>query len=256
MPETGWTLAGTDLRRVGYNIDSVSGWDGFPGFKGAPTEYGYRHGNRFDSRGFYRSRLLPLALRIFPVAPDGTTTYPGNPGRHIQENVDQLLGLLHSLGDITVSRAMPDGTTREIQGRAIQAVPIRGGQGAIDRNMGVLLECGYPFWQETTQQSVSNELTTFNAVNNGNAPINNMVITFNTPGRLTHDASGDYLETITDNNVVIDVGPRTVKIGSAFADNRLNDYNAAWFMQMEPGTNGFTVSGGGDVSMTWYHSWL
>lgn len=256
MAETGWTLQGTDLRRVGYNIDSVDGWDSFPGMRAQATEYSYQHGSRFDQRGFYKSRLLGLKMKAFPFAADGSVTYPTNPARHIQENVDLILGLLHSLGDLEVVRAMPDGTTRRIWGRAIQAVPITKAEGPFGRNLGLLLECGYPFWRQDGQQSSGSQTASFSQTNDGNAPINNMVITFNLPGRLTHTDSGDYLETVTDNNVVIDVGARTVKIGSTFVDNRLNDYNAPWFMQMEPGLNNFQVSGGGDVSMTWYHSWL
>lgn len=254
MADTGWVLNALDLRRIGYDISSVTGWDSFPGVRLQTSEYAYQHGNRFDQRGFYKTRLLGLQMTIVPYDPDGSQTY-SNLSQHIQENVDAILGALHSLGNITISRTMPDTTVRNIEGRAIQAVPITDGPGVLGRNLGLLMECGYPFWRESGQQSVSGETGAFIATNDGNAPINNMVVTFNSPGRLTHDDSGDYIETDTDNSIVVDVGPRTVKLGSTFKDNRFG-YNAGWFLQMEPGDNDFTVSGGGDVDMTWYHSWL
>lgn len=255
MAQTGWDIAGTDLRRVGYNIDSVAGWDAFPGQRAASFQYGYRHGEVFDQRGFYNARLLPLRIGIVPAAPDGSHDYATtSPEEYVQDNIDDVLGLLHSLGDLTVTRTMPDASVRTIQGRVINAVPVEKGVGKIGRILNVLLRCGYPFWEQTGQQSQLGQTGAFSAANDGNAPINNMVVVFNVAGTLTHDASGDWIS-CTEAGVTVDVGARTVKNGAVFKDSTF-DYRDAWWLQMEPGSNGFTVSGGGDIDLTWYHSWL
>ena len=253
MAETGFTLKGLDLRRVGYNISRVSGWDGLPGVRSAGAEYAFRHGVTFDQRGFYRERNLAIAMFVLPEDPAGGVSLSA--GSHIQANVDDILGACYGLGDLLLSRAMPDGTTRELDVRVTDAIPVDEGPGVFGRAIVLNLRAGYPFWRETGQQSVTGQTTAFNLVNNGNAPINNMVVTFNIAGRLTHDASGDYIE-VTTNGLVCDVGARTVKTGGgAFADNQFTR-NRSYWIQAEPGSDGFTPSGGADVDVTWYHSWL
>ena len=81
-----------------------------------------------------------------------------------------------------------------------------------------------------------------------------MVVVFNAAGTLTHDVSGDFI-TVSEASVVVDVGARTAKNGAVHKDNTLT-VNRAWWLQMEPGANVFNVTGGGNVDLTWYHTWF
>jgi len=252
---TGLTLAGLNLRQVGWDIGSVSGWESWPGKRLQETTYGYRHGSQMDDRGFYRSRNIGIQMAVHPLLPAGGDSSLIDPAEHIQSNVDDLLGALHSVTDsLVLSKAMPDGTTRAIDVYPVASWALAKGVGAVGRKFGILLRAPYPFYEETAQQSQTAETGAFSATNNGNAPIANMVVTFNTLGTLTHDVSGDFI-TVTESGLVVDVGARTVKLAAAHKDNKLS-VNRAWWLQMEPGSNAFTVSGGGDVDLTWYHTWF
>lgn len=256
MP-TGFTLKGINLRQIGWDIGSIEGWDSWPGMKLNGLQPGYSHGSVMDDRGFFQPKILGIQLSIFPWLPASLEQTLATPEHHIADNTDTILGALYGVngGPITLARTMPDATVREIDVRVIQASPLTKGVGAVGRRIGMVLRAPYPFWQETGVQSVTGETGSFDIVNDGNAPINNMIVTFNNIGRLTHDATGDYIQAVTTNGIVADVGARTAKIGSTFYDNRFFR-NRGWWIQAEPGTDGFTCSQGANVDVSWFHHWL
>ncbi len=253
--KTGLDLGGVDLRTLGYEVASVEGWDGWPGMRIGEAHHAYEHGTRFDDRGFFNPRDLGISMVVLPRDPiTGLQTL--DPAEHAQANVDDLLGALYNLNGVTLIRTMPDATVRELFDlRSVSVWPVETGPGSFGRRFNILLHAAYPFWQQTGIQSQAGQTGGFSAVNDGNAPINNMVVTFNTAGRLTHNVSGDYIETDTTASIVVDVGAKTVAIGSTFHDNEFHR-NRAWWLQMEAGSNAFTVTLGGNVDITWFHHWL
>jgi len=254
---TGFVLNGLDLRQVGWDVGSIVGWDGWPGLKLTGLEPGYSHGSVMDVRGFFKPKIMGIRLTLFPWLPTSLEQTLATPEHHIADNLDDVLGAIYGTngGDLVLARTMPDATVREITVRPVQGFPVTKGPGAAGRDLALVLRADYPFWQQTGVQSATGETGAFNIVNNGNAPINNMVVTFNSTGRLTHDVSGDFIETDTTAGIVCDVGARTAKIGSVFHDNHFRR-SVAWWIQAEPGTDGFTVSNGGNVDVTWRHHWL
>lgn len=251
--QTGFTLKGVNLRTQGWDIASVEGWDAWPGQRMGEADYGYNHGSRFDDRGFFMGRDFGVSLHVLPYDP--TTGVQTDPAENAQANLDDVLGLFYSLSGLTLVRTMPDATVRELLDcRAVAAWSVEKGVGTFGRRINAVLRAGYPFWQQTGVVSSGAQSGAFSLTNNGNAPINNMVVVMTTAGRLTHDDSGDYVET-DQNAITIDVGARTAKNGSTFKDNHLAR-NRAWWLQMEPGVNDFTVSGGGNATVTFRHHWL
>jgi len=242
---TGFVLAGLDLRTLAYEITTVGGWDGFPGFKASGVEYAYTHGEDLTGRRFYKARNIDLGVIILPFNADGSQTLA--PLVHIQQNLDALLGALHSTSSpLSLVRTMPDATVRTALVRPIDFVPIEQDVG-ITRSAILTLRMGYPFWHGETSV-VSG--TSFNAVNDGTAPVNDMVVTFTTAGRLTHTPSGDYLES-SDAGAVVNVGTGVITgapTGAVFG-------NTPWWLQLEPGSNAFTTSGG-SKSMSFFHGYM
>lgn len=251
---TEYALSGFDLRNLGWDLSSIAGWDGWPGMRVGESAYGYEHGARFDDRGFFLPRDVGLSMVVLPRDPT-TGAQTLDPAVHAQANLDDVLGAFYALGGATLTRTMPDATVRELFGlRPVSAWPVEPGPGTFGRRVNVLLRAPYPFWQQTGVQTSGAQTGSFALTNSGNAPINNMVVLFTTAGRLTHTGSGDWIE-VTENSITADVGAKTAKNGSTFKDNKFGRLNP-WWLQMEPGVNNFAVSGGGNVTVTYYHHWL
>lgn len=236
---TEFILNGVSLRQAGArDIKTIEGWDKWPGLRSKGWEYAYRHGEVFNSRHYYRAREIMLTMVIL-----GTSL------TDIQANQEAILSLLHTnSGTVPLQKITPSGT-RETEVIALQSFDVSQEHG-ISRKMAMRLKMPYPFWHHVPMKSTSGQTSTFNLTNDGNAPINDMVITFTTAGTLTHDASGDYL-TAADNGLVVNVGKRTAKLAGSHKDSSLS-FNRPWWMQMEPGVNAFTVSGGGNVAIDFY----
>lgn len=248
---TGFTLTGLNLRQVGWDIGTVTGWDGWPGKRLQETVYGYRHGAQMDDRGFYKPRNIALAISVHPFLPAGGSGSI-DPAEHIQSNVDDLLGALHSVTDsLVLSRAMPNDTVRTLDVVPVQSFSLGKGTGPVGRQFGLILRAPYPFWEQTGLNSQNGETGGFTATNLGNAPIGNMVVTFNSAGKLTHNPSGDFIQ-VSESGLIVRMQERTVKSGATHKDNKLT-VNRAWWLQMEPGSNSFTVSGGGNIDLDWFH---
>jgi hypothetical protein len=139
---------------------------------------------------------------------------------------------------------MPDGSTRTAAVRPIDFIPITQEVGVIKSAVAVL-QMGYPFWHGAADSASG---SSFNAINTGNAPVNDMIVTFTTAGRLTR-SGGDYLESTTA-GVVVNVGT-----GEITGDSGAVHGNRPWWLQLEPGTNNFTTTGG-SKSMTWFHGYF
>lgn len=243
MP-TGFLLGSLDLRTLATEITSVNGWDTFPGLRAAGTEYVFRHGEDLDGRRFYRARDIDLNI-VFMLT-DSTGVVTTTPEQHLQANIEALMAALHnSTGSLTLTRTMPNGSTRTAQVRPLEAIPIEDNVG-MTRAMVVTLRMGYPFWHGSAGSYTGGS---GNVVNNGNAPINDMIVTFTTTGRIT-TAAGDYIESAAA-GLVLNVGTGLVTTG----DPADLSTNAPWFIQLEPGTNAITVTGG-NKTINFFHAYF
>lgn len=253
---TGFTLNGLDLRQSGWEIASVAGWDSFPGLRIPNVEYAYRHGSTMGARGFYQPKDIAIQMWVLPLTPAGATVH-SDPAQHIQENVDDLLGALHSTSNsLVLSRAMPDGTTRTIDVYPVSASTVEDGRqqwGPHARGFNMLLTAPYPFWESSVLDSEVAQTTTFNVVNDGNAPINNFSIVFNVAGTLTNTTTGEAI-TVTE-AVTVDLAAKTVKSGATHKDDVIT-VGEAWWMELQPGTNAMSCSGGANVDVSWRDHWF
>ncbi len=250
MAVTGWDIDGTDLRTLAYDIRDTDDWDSFPASKYGVQRHPFRTGFGISDKTFYRERHLNLNMAVFPQNTSGQVTT--SPLEHMQDNIDTLLGLFHSSGLLTITRTLPDGlTTRVIEGKVLNSFQVKQ-LGTFLKRFTVRLDLPYPFWRQGSVKNV-NGTGALVLTNNGNAPIHNAVITFTTAGRLTVNATGDYIESSAA-GVVVDLGAWTVTQGGSPADNLLSDYNRPWFVDFQPGANSLTATG--TVSIDFYDSYL
>lgn len=238
MALTGFTLNGLNLRTVASDIRSPNGWDVFPGMNDLPRGFIFRHGEDLNGRRFYRPRDIDLNLVIL------TGDVGGSPEPTVLEQVEKnmgiLLGALHNtFGTIPLVRTLPSGNTRTAHVRPLSSTPI-GELAGPSRALSLGLSMGYPFWHGASDSASGTPTISPNYV--GNAPSNDMVFTFTTAGRITHDLTGDWIES-DDAGLVVDVGTGEITGGNSGAIHA----NRPWWIQFEPGpagTNDLTVTGG------------
>lgn len=218
---TGFTINGTDIRNLAYNISTVNGWDVWPGKRRARTIVADRHGVWPDPAQMYNDRMFSLDMVVLPQSVTGAVTHPQGAHGHLQDNIDTLLALFHSDSLLDLRRTMPDGTTRQLYAEVIDAFTIAGGP--LVRRFTAILRAPWPFWAElpaeTDTEAVSAASHPYTIAVGGNVPVADPVIRFTataavTNPRLTVDDTGRYLEytgvlAITD-WVEFDLAARTV----------------------------------------------
>lgn len=243
---TGFTLGSLDLRTLAHEIRSANGWDSFPGLKARGVRYAYTHGEDNSGRRFYKARDIDIDMVLMATNSAGAVTT--SPAEHVQDNIDSLLGALHSTsGELLLTRTLPDASTRTADVRPLDFTRVRQ-NGILTRRVVLSLRMGYPLWHGAAD-SVSGA-GPLSPDNTGNAPVNDMVITFTTAGRITDDASGDYVEAATA-GTVLDVGTGEITV------NPSNDISERrpWFLQFEPGVNALTITGG-SKTINWNHGYF
>lgn len=225
---TGWMLGALDLRTLAVNIEQVNGWESFPSLKGGGNEFSYLHGEDLSGRAFYRAKNIDLAMLILATNAAGVVT--STPQQHVDENLATLFGALHSSSAyLTLTKTLYPSTARTIQVRPVDIARVDQKVG-LSRAVLLSLRTGYPFWHGAAFSSSAGSGTT--AFNNlGNAPINDMVITFTGAGRITNNLNGDWVESSAA-GVVLNVGTGEVTTGSPGAINS----NRPWYLQLEPGS--------------------
>ena len=247
MAITGFTLNGLDLRTLATDIGSINGWDSFPGLKASGVQYAFTHGEYIGGRRFYSARDIDITMIIMATDEDGLVTT--TPEEHVQDNIDALMAALHSTsGELALVRTMPDGSTRTAYVRPLDVIRFQESIGPIFRGVNLSLRMGYPFWNGAAlAQTISGSASVTNL---GTAPINNMIVTFTTAGRITVNATGEWIES-ADAGLVLDVKTGIVTSGNSGA----LEASSPWLLQLEPGANALTVTGG-NKSISGFHGYF
>jgi hypothetical protein len=89
----------------------------------------------------------------------------------------------------------------------------------------------------------------------GNAPIAAFQASFSGTGVLTHVQSGATLGITGAGTTVVDVGKRTVLVGSTPAPERL-ERNRPWWMRLPAGVSNTFTRTGADVTLSYRDHWL
>jgi len=244
------------------NIESVEGWDSMPSLRGGPVTIPGQHGGLTHTKLFYNPKPFSMGIVLLGASSAGAVTHTEGAHAHLRENMDIIMGLLrNNAGPITVTRTDPDypgaGTVdHEAVCRVLDVVPFGGYKGGISRFLAVTFMMDKPFFRILPVRDI-NAQTTGNIVTNGNAPIDDMIISFNGMNgvqRLTDDDSSLYLEVNEDTTVtpvIVDVGAKTAKQGAT--DVVLTKNSSEW-MEWPPAdaAHGLTLTGTGSVDLDFY----
>lgn len=218
-------------------------------------EIPYRHGSVGAVQKWYSNFFIPFEVQLYDTESDGVTVSHTN-GRagHIYEHwhaLKQLLGGEDS--ELWIGRDDPDAGLVEIPFEVIVGVTST----APRRRQAIQLKTRWPFWSEEAQRT---SLTDFTLA--GTAPVADavMVITSGTDVKVTHDQTGDFVQidgATPAGGIKIDCGTKlaTYVTGGASADPVVTRSAAYWF-QFWPGSNTFTITGGGSIAISLYEQYL
>ena len=226
-----------------------------PGLRGSDPISQHVHGEVSSPRKFYSAITLSIEMQISGTNAAGAITHGDGEAGHRYENLGTMFRLFAGTQGklVRLRRTSPhQGTVymdmwlidepRPTQNRFMYRVNMR---------------APHPFWVGAAD--TGNTPTTLTVA--GDAPIDDMVIDFTggTDARLTLDATGDYIEIVgalPAGGVRVDVGTQSVtKItGGADYSNALRSLNP-WWLELDPGANAVTLTGGGSVSVDWFTKW-
>jgi len=245
MP-TGFQLGSLDLRTLAHEIVSTNGWDVFPGMKSGGVQYAFQHGEYVGGRRFYKARDIDLNMVILATNAAGVVTTSAE--EHVEENIETLMAALHNtFNPLTLTRTLPSGAVRTASVRPIDVARYEDNVG-LSRLVTLVLRMGYPFWHGVAGQVVGSGPLSPN--NLGTAPVNDMIVTFTTAGRVTHDLTSDYLEADAA-GLVVNVGTGVITGG----DSGDIHGNMPHWLQFEPGVNALTITGG-TKTIDWFHGYF
>lgn len=247
---TGFTLSGTNLRNLAYNMHTVDGWDSFPSARTSRTQYPFRHGEIISTETFYNARDISLGMLVLPFDPT-TGTVTSSPLQHIQENLDTLFGLFGQPGNLPLIRTMPDGSQRQSNIKVIETFDVA--QHVGDTRIFVArLRMAMPFWAELPVVSLPNQSGSIVLVNNGNAPVGDFSIHFDGAGSITHSSLGDSM--VATGEATVSMYEWSITDNSQVPADNLVTCNSPWMFRLVAGNNSLSITG--SVDITYYHSWF
>ena len=222
-----------------------------PNLRIRPTVIANLHGDAMADRAFYNNYDFSMEIQLSYGTPETTTK--------IYENRSEVL---QRMTDHTQKVWIERDTTYQ----GVVEIPIRTLRGPRttdpDHRLAFICRTVEPFWRDVAvTHSAVNPVS--GVTNGGDAPIHDAVLAFsgqNGVQRLTDTTTGEYVELdadTTSNDIIVDIGARTIKQSGADVDDIANfDSADPWWMEVVRGANAFTLSGGGAVALTARDKWL
>lgn len=248
-------LAGTTADGI-YALHPYS-WDGlwgFPGRRGSnPPVIGRSGTYRVPSKEA-AERKATLGLQIRRRDFDGSAPLEGC--EHLELNQDSILGILGNPDLWTLEWDRADGSTRYLEVEAIDQAPIR--QHEDEQRIAIVLTSPYPQWREggaaTTTPIGAGPV---NLDPGGNAPVEDLLISFAASGKLTNSLTGDGLSVAHPGGapILVDLATGEVTQGGVQAGQFINDVDTSRIFHLRPGVNNPLSASAGTIDVTWRTQW-
>ncbi len=244
----------TDLLDFCDEVRVQTEWAG--GFRGQNPIVQYEHGEFSSPRKFHPAANLTLETYLSYTDSSGMVTHTDGQSGHIYENFGDVKALLTGKQGqlVRLERIAPD------QGTVFLDVQLTGDALPTQKRhiFGWPLRAPFPFWTGAADNGNSPPTLT----NDGSAPVVNAIIDITgtaTDPRLTHDDTGDFIEyegALPAGGIRVDIGAKTMVRITGGADESQNlRVNQPWWMELDPGANGVTVSeasGTPTFSVDWF----
>lgn len=246
LSATGIT-GGTSINNYAYAIEDWSNLLGTAGMTASVQSVNSRPGGVIAGDRLSLPRFPTLSVTITDRNATGGITEPTF-AEQKEANTDALLALLANPAGNYLEVEMADATTRFIYVYNLDPAPVV--QPRRKRTIRTPLFSPFPYWKAGGNQSSDTISGGDTLVNGGNAPVYDAVLTFAGAGTFTHSGLGWSIT--TTGACVVDLGARTVTVGSNPAENlmRHTDKDWGWFL---PGSNSVTADV--SVGVVWRASW-
>ncbi len=224
--QTGWSIAGVDVRTKGINLFSVDGWDAFQILRGQNPRIPFQDGSAWSGQKYFDQGELALIFVILDNDAAGLVVHDEGAHGELQFNVDWLKGLHYSTGLLDIRQTVPNRASagtheRQTMAEPLGFLPFQAGPG-ISRSFLGRYAMPNPQWHQLPVRGTQALGVGAETVDRGgNAPIHDAVITINGAGRFTLNSNGLWIENLAAGNLIVDMsGPSVVvtKSGSP-ADN-------------------------------------
>lgn len=219
-----------------------------PGLRGRPAVISNRHGTALAGRVPYSSYDFILEVTLSY----GTPELPAN----VYQNRSTVLKrLVHHRETVWLQRTAPHQGTVEIPIRVLRGVRT----GNPRHRLMVPCRTLEPFWRDT---SVTHSATAIGSgiTNGGDAPIGDGVLSFsgtNGVQRATNTTTGEWVElnaNTTATAIAVNLGSGSVTQGGSDVDSVMTSGDP-WLIDVDPGANSFSLTGGGACTFTGRDKW-
>lgn len=201
------------------------------------------HGTQYGGNELMGAGNAILITRLLDSEPDGTVSHVDGRAGHINENLSALKTIFNKRTSlVSLTRTAPD-----FGDQVLECVLMDTPQSGQDRLEIVwTLKCPKPLWRAATV-TTTNPITTGAFDPGGNAPVDDMVLTFTGAGSVESEF-GDKVEVTA--TCIVDVGARTVKVGSTPTPGLILPANERW-LHLDGGRS-TTLTVTGTVAMDHY----
>lgn len=259
LPER-WTVNGTDVSSYATFVTSTQGVDELPPVRGESPPRSGMPGRRYLDK-LLDARRWALVMTVTSLSASGVSG--GN--TQTRTNLDALLGLLGPRRQLTVTRLMPDGTTRTT---LCECVAVNSVTDRFNHELVTLVaqfQSDDPHWYGASTTGPGSQATTsspkdFNFTHPGNVRGNRIVVDYTGPitnPRLTNNTTGAYVDVAvvvaSAKHLLIDADAYTALNDGVDATPSLTHGPTVPYMDMASGVNALRVtstSPGGSVLVT------
>jgi len=210
----------------------------------------YRHGMVGDARKYSSGMIINAEGDLRYTTSSGTVTHTNGGAGHVHENKELLMAMLMGPEVRWLGRNDPHAGRVEIPCEVVMPPTTTTPRHRVFMQFRTL----WPYWSEETQRTALSSPITLA----GTAPVADAVLKIvgGTGVKVTHVQTGDYFQiegATPAGGIYIDCGTRksTNVTGGASAEWQV-EKSAPYWMQLEPGTVSFTVTGGGTLTVDLY----
>lgn len=253
------------LRLGGVTLDGIYAlhpysWDGLWGFPGRrgdnPAVIGRSGSYRVPSKEAAERRVT-FGLQIRRRDENNAVTLPSGACEHLELNQDTVLGLLGSEDLLTLEWDRANGQTRYLEVECIDGAPVT--QHNDEQRASVILVATYPQWQlGGTATTVGIGAGPTNVNPGGNAPVENVLLSFSADGKLTNSLTGDGISVNAPSYgspVLIDLATGQVTQGGVQAGQFVDDVDTSRIFHLKPNVNNPLSASAGTIDVTYRTQW-